>query len=319
MLNLSKNKYTIIKLSFLIFLIVQTIALQVAGAAGSISDFPDYMLDTIKTGASSTVIANLSPQSKFYRFVVHGETTFTEIKACFDAIMLAMALIGIINAIISFARNLKETTERLEFSEAVFKCGSSFLLMMFLIINASKILSVATILGEYAVEAVANNIPTGSNDALADLTMKKITGNQSGGIIWWIQSTVILIIPYLISLILNIAANFLTFSILLEIGVRRILAPLQVVNLMEDGFRGSGMRYLKKYIATFLKIAICLIVCSLGSVLTIIAVEDISNVVGISDTLTGCLKFVLHVVTINLTVVGFMSKGGEFANDAVGV
>lgn len=322
--TLSKKKYMIIKLSVLIFFIIQTIAIQVVNAAGSISDFPEYMLDTVKTGASATVLANLSSQGSFYRFVVHGETTLPNVRDCFSAIMISIAIVGLINAIISFAKSVKEISERgLDITEAMFRCSSTFLIMIVLIINASRILDLGTNIGEYIIEAIANNLPITSNDALADLSMKTITGHSNGGILWWIQSTVILIIPYIISLILNIAANFLTFSILLELGIRRILAPLQVVNLMEDGFRGPGMRYLKKYIATFLKVGVCLLVCAFGSVLTMIAMEDVAASMNggssFGTTLTDCLNFVLYVVTINLTVVGFMSKGGELANEAMGV
>lgn len=311
---LSKKKINMITTFCLAFLFFGILVIPTAHAA--LSDFPGYMLDTIKAGASDTVKENLSPDNAFYKFMIHGETSFSEVKTGLNAIMTGLGSIGVIMAIISLVKNIKSHTERgMDPSEIMFKCLAEFLFMIFVIVNISKFLSFATDIGESAIELISNNLQPTDDTKLSVLQLKDMTGRDDGGTIWWIQSVVILIIPYLFSLGLSVAANFTTFSILLELGVRRIFAPCIVVSLFDDGMRGPGMRYLKKYVATFIKIGVCLIVCALGSVLLEIAMENVAQPSGLNE----CLKYILFVVTINFTVLGFMNKGGEFANDIMGV
>ncbi len=109
---------------------------------------------------------------------------------------------------------------------------------------------------------------------------------------------------------MQIAAKFLALQILIEIGLRRFFAPLAVADVYAEGLRSPGVRYFKKYLAVFLKLAVALLACKIGTKLT----EMIPTV----DSVADGFSFVFDVLVINFTVIGMMFKGGEIANDVMG-
>ena len=102
---------------------------------------------------------------------------------------------------------------------------------------------------------------------------------------------------------------------MIELGVRKAFAPFAIIDIYSEGMRSPGMRYLKRYLATFLKIAVCLLVCYLGIELMGISAED--NIASF-DSLGDCLQYIFRIIAINFTVLGVMAKAGEYANDVVG-
>lgn len=61
-----------------------------------------------------------------------------------------------------------------------------------------------------------------------------------------------------------LVALFLMYSAIFELKIRQILAPMAVATISFEGARGSGVRFLKKYLACFLKIAIYFLVAWIG-------------------------------------------------------
>ena len=61
---------------------------------------------------------------------------------------------------------------------------------------------------------------------------------------------------------------FLMFSSLFEIRIRMIFAPIAVASIAHEGARGAGVRFLKKYLACYIKIAIYFAIAALGTMLT---------------------------------------------------
>ena len=70
------------------------------------------------------------------------------------------------------------------------------------------------------------------------------------------------------------------------------------------------MRYFKKFFGVFLKIAVCFLVCSLSTNMTV----DAASVVDES----GAFKYMFDIVAVNLTCIGVMSTAQEITNDVIG-
>lgn len=61
---------------------------------------------------------------------------------------------------------------------------------------------------------------------------------------------------------------FLMFSAIFEIKIRQLFAPIAVAAISYEGARGSGVRYLKKYLGCLFKIVIYFGIAGIGSALT---------------------------------------------------
>ena len=71
----------------------------------------------------------------------------------------------------------------------------------------------------------------------------------------------LVILPVLLSMYLITAAVF-------EVKIRQVFAPIAIASIASDGARSSGMRFLKKYLACFVKIAIYFFIAAVGAELT---------------------------------------------------
>ena len=74
-----------------------------------------------------------------------------------------------------------------------------------------------------------------------------------------------------------LVALFLMYSAIFELKIRQILAPMAVATISYEGARGSGVRFLKKYLAWFLKIAIYFLVAWIGYCLSMYFYKRILN------------------------------------------
>lgn len=74
-----------------------------------------------------------------------------------------------------------------------------------------------------------------------------------------------------------LVALFLMYSAIFELKIRQILAPMAVATISFEGARGSGVRFLKKYLACFLKIAIYFLVAWIGYCLSMYFYRRILN------------------------------------------
>ena len=307
-----KQLYRIVSL-IIIFLFV-TMILMPSVFAGAISDFPQYMLNTINNGVIDTIKTNLTSnggQNKFYNLMVSNDAAVR--SAAIGAMMNATYVVSMfIVLIISLTRYFQQLDKGADPKESMYKTLSSVFMVGIIVVNIDVFLGYVVQLEEWFIEQMTNL----SNSATATaITLEQITGKSSGGALWWMESVMILIIPWILSLLMCVVAQFIAFSILIELGVRKAFAPFAIIDIYSEGMRSPGMRYLKRYLATFLKIAVCLLVCYLGIELMGISAED--NIASF-DSLGDCLQYIFRIIAINFTVLGVMAKAGEYANDVVG-
>ena len=109
---------------------------------------------------------------------------------------------------------------------------------------------------------------------------------------------------------------FLTFSALFEVKVRQIFAPIAVASIANEGARGAGVRYLKKYLASFIKIAVYFAIAALGTILTFYFKDRIGSG-GFSAA--GMDMNVVFMLLSNVVAGLAMMQSGGIGDEIVGV
>lgn len=275
--------------------------------------FPEYMLTTINEGVISTIQTNLTSGGFFDLMVgADGQGTSSVVTTMMNLIYPIALAVLIITCSVKYYENIERGGDP---KETFYKSLVSVCLIGVLALNVDGILGLAARGGILILDMAADAVAaSAASDVSVSVAMSDIAGADSGGIIWWIKSVMILIIPWILTLIMQVVAQFIGFSLLIELGVRRAFSPVIVAEIYGEGMRSPGVRYLKRYLATFIKIAICLIVCGLGLELMGVALNEMSS----SGSLLAALQYVFRVIAINFTVLGVMAKTGEYANDIVG-
>ncbi len=171
-----------------------------------------------------------------------------------------------------------------------------------IIFNADKIVSAVCYIGFYLGSQVTSNYE--SETYSAEILYKEL--NVKKGFTGLIEGTITLMIPYAISYIINIAAQFMIISTMLEIGIRRVFVPIPICDVYSEGLRSPGIRYLKKLLAAILKLVLAYFILQLGNHLLVVLAR------GKDTTIIG-------VVVAKVSTIGLMFKTGEYANDILSI
>lgn len=127
---------------------------------------------------------------------------------------------------------------------------------------------------------------------------------------WELKMNITLMLPKLASSLVRIVSTFVVLQILIEIQIRRVLAPLALGDIYAEGVRSPGARYLKKYLASILKIGMCLVICAIASRVTTTAM---------TYTSAGAMERIFAIIASEFVAISLMFKAETFTNDAVGV
>ena len=114
--------------------------------------------------------------------------------------------------------------------------------------------------------------------------------------------------------------SFLLYSALFELFLRKMFAPMAVANIAYDGARSAGVRYLKKYFALLIRIAIYFALAAIGEMLMFKFLTQALNVAGNVEksSLGGVVLLGLAVMSEVVAVMSMLQLGG-LGDEIVGV
>ncbi len=235
-----------------------------------------------------------------------GKQLFDVLKAL--AVILAMGI-----ALLHCASSIDKGQDSLEaFFIAMTEIGMTAIIIMYAVNIFDLIEDLGKgLIGELTVSHETNAISSLSAEDL----LKALTGKKSGYAIWAFQAYAQLLVPWALTNLMNIVAKFIAFSLIIEAGMRKLFAPLAICDIQQEGLRSPGVRYMKRYLACYLKMVLCIALSFVGGLFLS------QNIVDTGDALENASKAVgllFDYIAIQFTVIGMMFKAGEIANDIVG-
>lgn len=228
--------------------------------------------------------------------------------AIFDSFADVLKFLGAAWVIVAAAVRMFQTIEKgQDVMESLFRFIFEISCTLMIINCIGDIIKwIDTDLSAVLIDAVLKNPDDMSAKFTAESLLKSLTGKETGDWKWRLATDIKLLIPYALSYIVKLAAKFAVIQLFFELGIRRAFAPMAVADIYQEGLRSPGFRYLKRYFAVYVKIAICIVLARLTGTL-------INNLSGANAS-----NYIFEVIAINFSCVGVMFKGGEYANDIVG-
>lgn len=126
----------------------------------------------------------------------------------------------------------------------------------------------------------------------------------------------------LVGLLPMLASMYLMYAMIFEIKLRQIFAPLAVAGIAYDGARSSGLRFLKKYLACYLRVAMYFAIAALGSIMTnhFYGIVLASNAGTSSSSLDlGTTVCLIMMFGSNALAAITMLQSGGLADEIIGV
>ncbi len=279
-------------------------------------DIINGMIEQIKNGVTQVYYDFLTPsgaKSSILNMVI-SESPGGLIQGAYNVCAAAGAFLCIIYG---YMHMLTDESRGMDHKEALMKAIKQLFLVAIFLMLLPTVLNTLAKIGFYFIEGIANITMDPEHSGVEGLSLDLLdhNANVSGFMAFFsfIGCFLTLAIPYLASWVMVAAAHFIVFSLLIEIAIRRVFAPVAMANVYGEGLRSPGMRYMMRYVACFIKIAIALFVAMLNPLL----LSTIS--VTLSEGPQKVMAFLVCVVACNFTVLGISQRLGEYANDIAGV
>lgn len=303
------------KLSFLMILLSFIVIIGIPSIYAESDNMISAMCNQINNGVIETARANFTPKNKLFKAVITPKNlgTLTDFMN-WQAVLCTMAI-----AIMSMYRMFDTLNKGHDVLQTFLKMLIDVCLSFVLFSYVPDILGFIV---DGGTDFINQLIPDKSDSAVKEtlLTCKNVCGTDDPGLIDTLVGFAILIVPWTCSLAMQIAIKFISFSIVLELGIRRTFAPIACVDMIGEGLRSPGVRYLKRYFGVFLKMCVCLVICILVEKLTEVLFQtDLKETEKLFESIGGILDYCVSVIAMNFTAVGLMFKAGEYSNDALGV
>ena len=263
----------------------------------------------IKDGGGATVgykYTNISADKKNWTAPQRIEQVMEIGTGALQALGIAMLLAYAIAHMLESIEQGKDTLE------AATKFFLELCFGAVVILNVNVLLDLLANIGTLIANVFSGILFSGTDSLVNRSTvldvLRSVTGKDHGGFWeWQLGCAIELIIPYALNFITKVAASFAILSILIELAIRKIFAPLAVVNIYNEGLRSPGIRYFKKYFATALKLALCVAISLLTTILILLCIDAKGNLL------------LIVIIAIQFSGVGLMFKGGDITNDVIGV
>ena len=177
---------------------------------------------------------------------------------------------------------------------------------IFLIVSVSKILSSIDAIGVWIIDEISNAPFAESAD-----TGSVALGDLGGSLLIAVFS--MFLIAYI---------KICSYALMLEIGLRRVFAPIAVGSIVTHGARSAGVKFFRKYLAVYMKMAIMIMTMLLGGILVKSILESQSFLEVLADSQTPGLlgvfsNQIITVIAILCSCTTFIGKGAKLADELV--
>lgn len=290
-----------IVMAFVFIILIPTAFAEVEG------NLCQTMLDDVQGGLAEDIQSIFSEDDDMYFVMTTSdeELQLPIIQTVFDLLKVVGGLIALAIALIHLFEKLEKGQDGVE---SAFHCVIEVAFVILVLMNLERLMGGVVGVG---VDLI-NEISITSKDAIeaSQISLTDICGTEDPQNLKFFKTFLILAVPWIASVIIKIFVKFTAYSFLIEIGIRRAFAPLACCDIYAEGLRSPGVRYIKRFFAVFVKIMICLVVCSIS--------VELCDTVGDFTTIGGIVEYLFNVIAVNFTAIGVMGKAGEYANDIVG-
>lgn len=255
-----------------------------------------------------------------------GQVSASIMNACIKNIMPSLEAVALAISVTFFLIALLElsTTERLTL-EFFIKFFSKLVIAIALIFNMGTLTQGCIDFGD-SMSSLLANVETSaySVDAEHDITsseyLEEIISENTGflGMVVLMLQSVVTIIPFKIVATVIIAVTWIiSFTRILEMGVRACFMPIAIALLSDDGWKGAGGRYIRKFIAICTQGAVLVMIAKLtGLAMATCASIQVQSIAtgGIDELAGGAVVF----LGVGIASVSMMFKSIGIVNDAFG-
>lgn len=291
---------------------------MLAGSFEKLASIGDNVLSVVQGIDGDTQLSIVSTQ-------VHGIVSGTAIPAL-QGVGYAIALLFFILGLIDLLRNDRLTTEM------YIKFFINLFVAVFFIYQSPNLYTAVIKFGDGLGNACANIFSSGASwipPSAEEITehiiyfaeLPKDDPNHKH----WIETLLLTLIAggpiYIVCTVLVGVTYLIAFSRLIELAVRGAFLPIGFALLSDDGFKGAGGRYFRKFIAICAQVAALVMISGITTMIIGTVGQNITTTLLTGGTHVGILEIVGKLVVVvgaAIACISVMFKSIGLINDAFG-
>lgn len=178
--------------------------------------------------------------------------------------------------------------------------------------------------GDALAATFANVFPSPENMSGTGSYQEAFRKSLDGGALGWIgfiAMAIVTIAPcYVVSIAVKGIVYVIAFTRLIEMCARGCLLPIAVSLISDDGWRGAGGRYIKKFIAICSQSAVLVIIGQISGYIIATVTNKITQSIAVTGTLSiqEAVGILIVIVGVCIAMVSVMFKSIGIVNDAFG-
>ena len=153
-------------------------------------------------------------------------------------------------------------------------------------------------------------------------TMLSSALNKSSYMTIVVQLILYNVVVRLISLIIQALVYITSYSLLIELLLRRIFMPVAILNTMEGGVRSPGIRFLKKFAAMYIRILIYIAAFAFADYISATAITEVVEnmvIMDMSSLTSAAFKSICVSSIFLIAASAFARKGAKLADEILGI
>lgn len=309
----------IIVFSFILFVFLPSVNASIFDIGTWIRDACIDILNTIRKSHGQTVVDIL--KSPMLSSITKGDSTADNIL---NGFLISMKGIGVmfvlvysLMAILSEQRSTQLSRDKALTIILRVGIAITFILFSDRILNAIQgfMASVNTLI----FNNISHEILTDTENKIQEWinSMQGQSFDMSAYANAFFVLIIIRVILWPVSWILDLIIKIMSYSIIIEIAVRKVFIPLALADISHYGMRSGGVRYLKKTAAVYIRLMLWAVAFFVVGELAYQVIADmISEGTG---TLSTFLSGLGTVVMYDIAAFTFLKKSSELAEEAMGV
>lgn len=242
-----------------------------------------------------------------------------DLEAAMEQVYGAVKNIGVALLVVFFLAELLDKSTRQEYNlEILLRMLIKYFVMKTLMDNGLSLLKALLGISNALVGNISN---AGISQAQADFLNKIGTALDDSGTMMTFFLLMVGFVIRLLSQLLGIVIKAACYGRLFDITIRGGLMPIGCASMVQDGFTGHGLRYIKKYFASCLEGVVIVVVLFIGSKMTSATLAGLfSSGNGIAfDSAMALVGRVFAILLIPITELMVILKAGQIANEVAGV
>ena len=275
-----------------------------AGLKDGMRDLADYFLFQVTHGFGDTALAIF--KKGYYKKILDASSTAELIMKGLQGLAIGATII------LMFVKFLTDIQKAQDPVECLFRTMAEFAITICIILFVDDILNGVDEIGNVFLEIFDDSSEAYVMEYTVDDYCREM-GIEDNGFAY-LGVVFKLIFPYLISYIESLLVRIASYSIIIEMVVRRLFVPFAICDIGYEGLRSSGFRYVKKYFAVYIKQAMVFAVTVAYGQLINIALQAEAE----SGGVTAGFGAVTDILAIGAACCMIVFKASDWANDVVG-